>query len=109
MVKVSLFMNLKNEKMDKAELLKNRLQASIDFAVKMNEDFEAISWNYQEGVLLNHNEAKLVVELIKKLTLTNVIQQSELLAFIEEVSEFDALVSSTRLRLRAKELLKNYT
>ena len=58
--------------MDKAELLKNRLQASIDFAVKMNEDFEAISWNYQEGVLLSHNEAKLVVELIKKLTLTDV-------------------------------------
>jgi hypothetical protein len=109
MVKVSLFMNLKNEKMDKAELLKNRLQASIDFAVKMNEDFEAISWNYQEGVLLNHNEAKLVVELIKKLNLTNVSQQRELLAFIEEVSEFDALVSSTILRLRAKELLKKYT
>ena len=76
MVKVSLFMNLKNEKMDKAELLKNRLQASIDFAVKMNEDFEASSWNYQEGVLLNHNEAKLVVELIKKLTLTDVVKPS---------------------------------
>jgi hypothetical protein len=38
-----------------------------------------------------------------------VSQRSELLAFIEEVSEFDALVSSTRLRLRAKELLKKYT
>ena len=84
MVKVSLFMNLKNEKMDKAELLKNRLQASIDFAVKMNEDFEASSWNHQEGVLLNHNEAKLVVELIKKLTLTDVSQQRELLLAYEQ-------------------------
>ena len=72
MVKVSLFMNLKNEKMDKAELLKNRLQASIDFAVKMNENLDSSSWNYQEGILLSCNEAKLVVELIKKITLTDV-------------------------------------
>ena len=80
MVKVSLFMNLKNEKMDKAELLKNRLQTSIDFAVKMNENLDSSSWNYQEGILLSCNEAKLVVELIKKLTLTDVVKSdSELL------------------------------
>jgi hypothetical protein len=45
-------------------------------------------------------------ELTEQLRLHSVSQQRELLAFIEEVSEFDALVSSTRLRLRAKELLK---
>jgi len=39
-------------------------------------------------------------------SLFNVSQQRELLAFIEEVSAFDALASSTRLRIRAKELLK---
>jgi hypothetical protein len=48
-------------------------------------------------------------ELTEQLRIGSVSQQSELLAFIEEVSEFDALVSSTRLRLRAKELLKKYT
>jgi hypothetical protein len=42
----------------------------------------------------------------EQLSLYGVSQHRELLAFIEEVSEFDALVSSTRLRLRAKELLK---
>jgi ATP:corrinoid adenosyltransferase len=52
-----------------------------------------------------------IVEAMQKyadqqLILSGVSQQRELLAFIEEVSEFDALVSSTRLRLRAKELLK---
>jgi len=55
--------------MDKLEKLADRLQASIDFATEQKEDFEASSWNYQEGVLLNHNEAKLVVELVKKLTI----------------------------------------
>ena len=59
--------------MNKLEKLADRLQASIDFATEHNEDFEASSWNYQEGVLLNHNEAKLVVELVKKLTLTDVV------------------------------------
>jgi hypothetical protein len=44
--------------------------------------------------------------LVKNLSLSGVSQHRELLAFVEEVSEFDALVSSTRLRLRAKELLK---
>ena len=67
--------------MNKLEKLADRLQASIDFATEHNEDFEASSWNYQEGVLLNHNEAKLVVELVKKLTLTDVSQQRELLNF----------------------------
>ena len=59
--------------MNKAKLLKNRLQASIDFAVKMNEDLDSVSWNYQEGVLLSCNEAKLVIELINKLTIPRVV------------------------------------
>jgi hypothetical protein len=50
-----------------------------------------------------------LIELLEAFSLHVVSQRSELLAFIEEVSEFDALVSSTRLRLRAKELLKKYT
>jgi DnaJ-class molecular chaperone len=55
--------------MDKLQTLANKLQTCIDFATEHNEDFEASSWNYQEGVLLNHNEAKSVVELIKNLTI----------------------------------------
>ena len=59
--------------MDKLQKLVDRLQTSIDFATEQKEDFEASSWNYQEGVLLNHNEAKLVVELVKKLTIPVVV------------------------------------
>lgn len=65
--------------MDKLEKLADRLQASIDFATENNEDFDASSWNYQEGVLLNHNEAKLIVELVKKLTIPDVSNQKQLL------------------------------
>ena len=63
--------------MNKLEKLAHKLQASIDFATEQKEDFEASSWNYQEGVLLNHNEAKLVVDLVKKLTIPVVVGQSE--------------------------------
>jgi len=59
--------------MDKLQKLADRLQASIDFATDQKEDFEASSWNYQEGVLLNHSEAKLVVDLVKKLTIPVVV------------------------------------
>jgi len=62
--------------MEKLQKLADRLQASIDFATEHNEDFEASSWNYQEGVLLNHNEAKLVVELVKNLAIHNVMPRS---------------------------------
>ena len=57
----------------------------------------------QARTLIENKIYKLMEE---QLRLHSVSQQRELLAFIEEVSEFDALVSSTRLRLRAKELLK---
>jgi hypothetical protein len=63
--------------MDREKLLKNRLQDSIDFAVGMNEDLDSVSWNYQEGILLSCNEAKLVIELINKLTIPVVVLQSE--------------------------------
>ena len=59
--------------MDKLQKLADRLQASIDFATEQKEDFEASSWNYQEGVLLNHSEAKLVVDLVKKLNIHGVV------------------------------------
>ena len=60
--------------MNKLEKLADRLQASIDFATEHNEDFEASSWNYQEGVLLNHNQAKLVVDLVKNLAIHDVVK-----------------------------------
>jgi hypothetical protein len=67
------FLTIKRtEIMNKLEKLAHRLQASIDFATEQKEDFEASSWNYQEGVLLNHNEAKLVVDLVKKLNIPDV-------------------------------------
>ena len=94
--------------MNKLEKLADRLQASIDFATEHNEDFEASSWNYQEGVLLNHNEAKLVVELVKKLTLTNVSNNEVALkAFVEEYVEAfeDGQGCDTALYRQAKSLL----
>jgi hypothetical protein len=50
---------------EKLQKLADRLQSSIDFATEHNEDFEDCSWTRQEGVLLNYNEAKLVVDLVK--------------------------------------------
>lgn len=50
--------------MEKLENLKGKLQSSIDFAVEHNEDMEASGWGSQEGVLINHNDAKLIVEMI---------------------------------------------
>ena len=44
--------------------LKERLQLTVDFAIEGNEDMNASSWNQQEGVLITHNEAILVIQLI---------------------------------------------
>lgn len=41
-----------------------------------------------------------------KLNLPVVTQRSELLSFIKEVAEWDKEYSSTRIKLRAKELVK---
>ena len=58
----------------------------------------------QKESVAGYNQA--IEDVVKIFSIYDVSQQRELLAFVEEVSEFDALVSSTRLRLRAKELLK---
>jgi hypothetical protein len=79
--------------------MKNILE-DLEILILQNEDdFDRGSGKF---ILRNFIKEKQA----EQLTLTDVSQRSELLAFIEEVSEFDALVSSTRLRLRAKELLK---
>jgi len=42
----------------------------------------------------------------KNLILSSVTQRSDLLSFIKEVAEWDKEYSSTRIKLRAKELVK---
>lgn len=85
--------------MNKLEKLADRLQASIDFATEHNEDFEASSWNYQEGVLLNHNEAKLVVELVKNLAIHDVVkplkamEEATVINYCNEIKELFELPS----------------
>tara|TARA_R110000850_G_scaffold269686_1_gene402090 strand:- start:9 stop:191 length:183 start_codon:yes stop_codon:yes gene_type:complete len=44
---------------------RDRLQDSVNSAIKDKEDMDYCSWNYQEGVLLTPNEAKFVIQLIK--------------------------------------------
>ena len=44
--------------MEELNNLKKRLQTSIDFAIESEEDLDASSWNYQEGIILSCNEAK---------------------------------------------------
>ena len=39
--------------------LKERLDISIQFSIDHNENLNVSSWNYQEGILLTPNEAKL--------------------------------------------------
>ena len=64
----------------------------------INEESRPEDWIYVSDIMERWKE--------KQLILSGVSQQRELLAFVKEVSEFDALVSSTRLRVKAKELLK---
>mgnify|MGYP003659855607 CR=1 FL=1 len=59
--------------MEELQKLADKLQNSIDFAISLEEDLSASSWNYQEGVLLSHNEAKLIVNLVKNLAINNVV------------------------------------
>jgi len=80
-----------------------------DYLIGLNEHdpvFEIdTDYEYTEQQLINFAERYHQAKL-KLLGIADVSQQRELLAFIEEVSTFDALPSSTRLRIRAKELLK---
>ena len=57
------------------EKLTKRLQGSIDFALDNEEDLNAASWNYQEGILITVNEAKLLLDLVKNCSIPVVISQ----------------------------------
>ena len=73
------------------------------------KDFGYGSFNkYNESDYSKWLESKLIKEReqVKKLTITDVSQQRELLAFVKEVAEWDKDYSSTNIKLKAKELLK---
>jgi hypothetical protein len=59
------------------EKLTKRLQGSIDFALDNEEDLDAASWNYQEGILITVNEAKLLLDLVKNCSIPDVVGRSE--------------------------------
>lgn len=50
------------------DVFKKRLEAHIEFENKSEhpDDPDATSWGQQEGVLISTNEAKYVLELMKK-------------------------------------------
>lgn len=45
------------------KLIKN-LKRRINFMEEDDEDMDYCSWNYQEGILITGNEAKLFLELL---------------------------------------------
>jgi hypothetical protein len=57
--------------------LTKRLQGSIDFALDNEEDLNSASWNYQEGILITVNEAKLLLDIVKNCSIPDVVGQSE--------------------------------
>lgn len=59
------------------EKLTKRLQGSIDFALDNEEDLDAASWNYQEGILITVNEAKLLLDIVKNCSIPDVVGRSE--------------------------------
>ena len=59
------------------EKLTKRIQGSIDFALDNEEDLDAASWNYQEGILITVNEAKLLLDIVKNCSIPDVVGQSE--------------------------------
>ena len=62
------------------EKLTKRLQGSIDFALDNEEDLDAASWNYQEGILITVNEAKLLLDIVKNCSIPDVVGQDEQLS-----------------------------
>jgi hypothetical protein len=54
------------------EKLTKRLQGSIDFALDNEEDLDAASWSYQEGILITVNEAKLLLDIVKNCSIADV-------------------------------------
>lgn len=68
--------------------LTKRLQGSIDFALDNEEDLDAASWNYQEGILITVNEAKLLLDIVKNCSIPDVVGRSEQLkAFVSKWNE----------------------
>lgn len=55
------------------EKLTKILQGSIDFALDNEEDLDAASRNYQEGILITVNEAKLLLDIVKNCSIPNVV------------------------------------
>ena len=47
------------------KLLK-RLQDSINLAIKQDEFNDDASWNYQQGILLDYREAKLILDALNQ-------------------------------------------
>ncbi len=44
------------------EKLLKRLQYSVNRAIETNEFNEDANWNYQQGILLDYKEAKLILD-----------------------------------------------
>lgn len=89
--------------MDKAQKLKDRLQASVDFAIEQKEDMDVSSWNYQEGILLTPNEAKLVIDLVKKLTIPIVVSTSKCDCIHSGSCRYEEVILETKDICRHKE------
>ena len=53
--------------MNKKEELIKRLEEQISFADSNGYEMDDISWDYQKGVLVTCNEAKLILGLVKEI------------------------------------------
>jgi hypothetical protein len=67
------------------EKLTKRLQGCIDFALDNEEDLDAASWNYQEGILITVNEAKLLLDIVKNCSIPGVVGRSEQLKAVKKL------------------------
>jgi hypothetical protein len=50
---------------NKAELIE-RLQSDIETAIECENDLNWRNWIYEEGILITVNEARLIVETLRK-------------------------------------------
>ena len=44
----------------------SRIEVQVNYSTKNSEDLDAVSWNYEEGILVSVNEAILILECLKK-------------------------------------------
>ena len=44
----------------------SRIEVQVNYSIKNSEDLDAVSWNYEEGILVSVNEAILILECLKK-------------------------------------------